>query len=350
MPDSSAEKIKYKILVVDDEKKVLVVARKVLRNAGYEVDICDSPLEALEIVANNGPIAVVITDNRMPHMRGTELLEKIKNISSNTVRVLTTAFYDNQLVSDAVNRGQVFRFLKKPLDFRQTLKVLEESTQQYEINVKAESLNSSIQRLTVKNNELSDQSEKLFSNIQKLQRSKKILMALFISTIIVALGFNVVKELIPNKELEEVYATAGEWIIYENGLALDTSNNLMWMVEDFRNLEKRNPVSWKEAMDWPKKINARRLGGYKNWRVPTIAELKKTFDPDRTHLAFDKNRDYPVGYPKAFAEGGGYGYWSSDSIGDRSAKYFFYVGGYDKIEKMDYNSSAMSVRLVRSTQ
>lgn len=350
MPDSPAEKTEYKILVVDGEKKVLVVARKVLRNAGYEVDICDSPLEAIEIVANNGPISVIITENRMPHMRGTELLEKIKNISPNTVRVLTTAFYDNQLVSDAVNRGQAFRFLKKPLDFRQTLKVLEEGTKQYEINVQAESLDSSIQGLTVKNKELSDQTEKLFSNIKKLERAKKILVGLFVFTIIVALGFNVVKEMIPNKELKEVYATVGEWVVYENGLALDTSNDLMWMVEDFRNLEKRNPRSWKEAMDWPKKINARRLGGYKNWRVPTIDELKKTFDPDRSHLAFDKNRDYPVGYPKAFAEGGGYGYWSSDSVGDRSAKYFFYIGGYDKTERMDYNSSAMSVRLVRSTQ
>ena len=112
MTDSTPEKTKYKILVVDDEKKVLVVARKVLRNAGYEVDICDSPLEAIEIVANHGPIAVIISDNRMPHMRGTELLEKIRNISPNTVRVLTTAYYDNQLVSDAVNRGQAFRFLK----------------------------------------------------------------------------------------------------------------------------------------------------------------------------------------------------------------------------------------------
>ena len=350
MADSPPEKTKYKILVVDDEKKVLVVARKVLRNAGYDVDICDSPLEAIEIVANHGPISVIITDNRMPHMRGTELLEKIRNISPNTVRVLTTAYYDNQLVSDAINRGQAFRFLKKPIDFRQTLKVLDESTQQYEINVKAESLNSSIRSLTVKNNELSDQTEKLFSNIQKLQRSKKILMGLFVATIIFSLGFNVVKELLPEKRLTEVHATVGEWIVYESGVALDTSNNLMWMVKDFRNLEKRNPRSWKEAMDWPKKINARRPGSYKDWRVPTIDELKKTFDPDRTHLAFDKNRDYPVGYPKAFAGGGGYGYWSSDSVGDRSAKYFFFIGGYDKIESLDYNSPAMSVRLVRSTK
>jgi len=97
-------------------------------------------------------------------------------------------------------------------------------------------------------------------------------------------------------------------------------------------------------------MNAKRFGGYRDWRVPTIAEYKMTFDTDRVRLAFDKNKDYPVGYPKAFQDGGGYGFWAIDVVGDHSAKYFFFAGGYEKTAAKDYNSPTMSVRLVRTVK
>jgi len=74
--DTTQVKKKHKILVVDDEKKVLIVARKIFRSAGYDVEVCLGPEEAAEIVANRGPVAVLFTDDRMPGMRGTELLEQ----------------------------------------------------------------------------------------------------------------------------------------------------------------------------------------------------------------------------------------------------------------------------------
>ena len=97
-------------------------------------------------------------------------------------------------------------------------------------------------------------------------------------------------------------------------------------------------------------MNAKRFGGYSDWRVPTILEYKMTFDSDRTRLAFDKNKDYPVGYPKVFQDGGGYGFWAIDEVKGNSAKYFFFAGGYDKTAPKDYNSPTMSVRLVRTVK
>jgi len=55
-----------------------------------------------------------------------------------------------------------------------------------------------------------------------------------------------------------------------------------------------------------------------------------------------------VGYPKAFQDGGGYGFWAIDEVKDDSARYFFFAGGYEKTAVKGYSSPTMSVRLVRS--
>jgi CheY-like chemotaxis protein len=342
------EKTKYKILVVDDEKKVLVVARKILLSAGYDVEVCLNPDEAAEIVANRGPVAVLFTDDRMPGMRGTELLEQVKRISPSTVRVLTTAYYDQQLIEDIVNKGEAFRFIKKPLDFNKVLKIIRECVDQYEINRKSQVFQESIKNLTRDNQTLEKEAQGLSQKISKLKKKIAMVMALAMFIIGVAVGLNFYGEFQRQEILKETSVTLGDWIVYDNNTALDSANHLMWMTQDFRILERRYPASWEEARDWVQLMNAKRFGGYRDWRVPTIEEYKLTFDPDRIRLAFDRNKDYPVGYPKAFQDGGGYGFWSIDEVGGDSAKYFFFAGGYDKAAPKDYNSPTMSVRLVRT--
>lgn len=340
----------YKILVVDDEKKVLIVARKVLRSAGYNVEVCLGPEEAAEIVANRGPVAVLFTDNRMPGMRGTELLEQVKRVSPTTVRVLTTAYYDQQLIEDIVNKGEAFRFVRKPIDFNKVLNVIRQCVEQYEINIKAQGLQDSIKNLTQDNENLRIETKGLS---KKIRRLKSIVTIVIVIAVLVAggtAGFKYFWELQRQERLTATSITLGDWIVYDNDTALDSMNQLMWMTQDFRIVERRYPDSWEEARDWAQLMNAKRFGGYRDWRVPAISEYKLTFDPDRTRLAFDKNRDYPVGYPKAFQNGGGYGFWSMDQLGDQSAKYFFFAGGYDKVAPKDYNGPTMSVRLVRTVK
>lgn len=340
----------YKILVVDDEKKVLIVARKVLRSAGYNVEVCLGPEEAAEIVANRGPVAVLFTDNRMPGMRGTELLEQVKRVSPTTVRVLTTAYYDQQLIEDIVNKGEAFRFVRKPIDFNKILNVIRQCVEQYEINIKAQGLQDSIKNLTQDNENLRIEAKGLS---KKIRRLKSIVTTVVVFAVLVAggtAGFKYFWELQRQERLTATSITLGDWIVYDNDTALDSMNKLMWMTQDFRIVERRYPDSWEEARDWAQLMNAKRFGGYRDWRVPAIGEYKLTFDPDRTRLAFDKNRDYPVGYPKAFQNGGGYGFWSMEQVGDQSAKYFFFAGGYDKTAPKDYKSPTMSVRLVRTVK
>lgn len=350
MVSATTDNQKYKILVVDTEKKVLGAAQKILKEAGYQVILCNGAMRAADIVANEGPIAVVITDERMSGMRGTELLEIIKRVSPNTVRVLTATQVDPHIIEDIVNKGEVYRFIRKPIDFNHALKVIKQCVHHYEQNVRNEQLDLALQDLEGERDKIVREAAGLSHRIAKLKRSMLYMFGGILLVIALGVGFNFYQEYLRQQDLQASSNNLGQWVAYKNHTALDTVNNLMWMTRDFRIIEKRYPATWNEAMKWADQMNARHYAGYSDWRVPTIQEYKTTFDEARTKLAFDRNQDYPVGYPKAFEDGGGYGFWSSERVGEDSAKYFFFVGGYDRTEKINYGSPTMSVRLVRSVE
>jgi len=101
------------ILLVDDEENVLKGYRRSLRGR-FRVDTALSAAEALEKIDSNGEYPVVISDMRMPHMDGVEFLARLKESHPETVRVLLTGNSDQATAVQAINRGDVFRFLNKP--------------------------------------------------------------------------------------------------------------------------------------------------------------------------------------------------------------------------------------------
>ena len=101
----------------------------------------------------------------------------------------------------------------------------------------------------------------------------------------------------------------GRFITYDNGTALDTETQLMWMTRDFHNLEGRAPEDVKEATAWPDKMNRQRYGGYTDWRVPTTEEYQSVYTPEKPRRTY---RGDPVGYPSVFADGGGLWYWTRE--------------------------------------
>lgn len=105
-------KRKLNILFVDDERQILVPL-KALFKRDYVVFTAVTGQAALEIVKKHS-IQVVISDQRMPEMRGIDLLREVKKISPHTVRILLTGYADLGAVMDAVNSGEVFRFIEKP--------------------------------------------------------------------------------------------------------------------------------------------------------------------------------------------------------------------------------------------
>lgn len=107
---------KHTILCVDDEIDNVDALERLFRRK-YSVLKATSGKEALEILDQNpGPLALIITDQRMPEMTGVEFLEKTLVSHPETVRILLTGYTDLESVIMAVNKGQIFRYLTKPWD------------------------------------------------------------------------------------------------------------------------------------------------------------------------------------------------------------------------------------------
>lgn len=102
-----------RLLIVDDEPNILSALRRLLRHEGYEIHTAASGTEALEVLARE-PIQVVVSDQRMPGMSGTEFLGHVNSMYPQTVRIALSGYADLTALTDAVNQGAIYRFLSKP--------------------------------------------------------------------------------------------------------------------------------------------------------------------------------------------------------------------------------------------
>ncbi|NEP15670.1 MAG: response regulator [Leptolyngbya sp. SIO4C1] len=106
---------KPKMLVVDDEPDNIDLLYRTFRR-DYQVFRAASGSEALDILAAEGEVAVIISDQRMPEMKGTEFLSKTVPEFPDTVRIILTGFTDIEDLVEAINAGQVYRYITKPWD------------------------------------------------------------------------------------------------------------------------------------------------------------------------------------------------------------------------------------------
>lgn len=120
------------LLLVDDEPSILSALKRILKREGYTVFTAGSGQEGLEQLASH-PIGVVISDSRMPVMSGNEFLDKVRDIHPETVRIMLSGYTDLQAVTDAVNQGELYKFLTKPWEDEDLLKIIRDAFRHYEI-------------------------------------------------------------------------------------------------------------------------------------------------------------------------------------------------------------------------
>lgn len=101
------------LLFVDDEPNILAALRRLFRPLGYRIFIAESGAQGLEIF-NSETIDLVISDMRMPVMDGAQFLEQVRMKSPDTVRILLTGYADISSTIDAINKGQIYRYIAKP--------------------------------------------------------------------------------------------------------------------------------------------------------------------------------------------------------------------------------------------
>lgn len=106
------------LLLVDDEENVLSSLGRLFRRDGYRVLSAGNVDEALALLANN-EVQVILSDQRMPEMSGTEFLARVKMLYPETVRLVLSGHADLATVTEAINRGAIYRFLTKPWDDRE---------------------------------------------------------------------------------------------------------------------------------------------------------------------------------------------------------------------------------------
>ncbi|MCR9094576.1 MAG: response regulator [bacterium] len=102
-----------RILIVDDEEAILETMTFTFMDL-YEVLTTSDPTQALGIMEDNSPIAVVITDQRMPGMTGVELLREVYERYPETIRIILTGFADSEATIKAINDGHIYGYVNKP--------------------------------------------------------------------------------------------------------------------------------------------------------------------------------------------------------------------------------------------
>ncbi len=101
------------VLFVDDEQSILSSLKRALRKEPYTSMFADNAAEALKIVSEQA-VNVVISDQRMPDMDGTDFLQQVKEINPFTVRAILSGYVNADVVVESINKGEVYRFIPKP--------------------------------------------------------------------------------------------------------------------------------------------------------------------------------------------------------------------------------------------
>jgi putative nucleotidyltransferase with HDIG domain len=122
------------VLLVDDDVNILHAYKLILRKK-FRVLTATSGSEGLALMESEGPFALIISDYKMPQMDGVEFLAAAKTIAPETFRIILTGKSDLETAVEAINRGNVFRFLTKPCPSDRLIATITEAINQYNLVV-----------------------------------------------------------------------------------------------------------------------------------------------------------------------------------------------------------------------
>lgn len=139
------ENEKIKILYVDDEVGNLVGFKSTFRQL-YDIKTAVSAKEGMEILDANPGIEIIITDQRMPEMTGVEFLTAIKDKHTEPIRILLTGYTDFSALVEAINKGQIYRYLQKPWNEDEIKVVVNQAYEIFDLRKKNKELMKSLER------------------------------------------------------------------------------------------------------------------------------------------------------------------------------------------------------------
>ena len=151
-----------KILCVDDEKNVLKALRRLFMDEDdYDIMVAESGEEGLQMCEAAGGVRLIISDYRMPGMNGVELLAQVFDKWPDTVRIVLSGYADISAVVEAINMGQIYKFIPKPWDDDELKVIVATALQHQELEMQNRRL---AEELQIKNRQLNEINE----NLEKL--------------------------------------------------------------------------------------------------------------------------------------------------------------------------------------
>jgi len=132
------------ILLVDDEANVLKSLKRLFVDTDYRVLTASSGQEGLDICARES-VSLVISDYRMSEMTGVQFLAEVKKLYPNTIRIILSGYADVEAIVEAINDGQVYKFLSKPWNDQEILTTVQRSLEHYSLREENSALLSELQ-------------------------------------------------------------------------------------------------------------------------------------------------------------------------------------------------------------
>lgn len=139
---------RHTVLIVDDEEGILKALKRLLANLQVNVLAATSGQEALNLLKNQ-PVSLIISDQRMPNMTGVEFLQRSREVSPDSIRVMLTGYTDIDATIDAINSGAIKYYFNKPWDDEFFLNRVRESIEMYRMT----SENKRLAKLTQNQNQ-----------------------------------------------------------------------------------------------------------------------------------------------------------------------------------------------------
>ncbi len=159
------------VLLVDDEPNILEALSRTLRKENFDIITATSGEQALSLLFNRS-VDLVISDQRMPGMGGSELISKIKERYPETIRIILTGYQDISAAVAAINEGGAYQFLQKPWD-DETLKLtIRRALLQYQLTQENKSLRTQVEKQNQELKDLNLRLEKRFEEKARLADKK----------------------------------------------------------------------------------------------------------------------------------------------------------------------------------
>jgi len=178
--------MQYTVLLVDDEQSILSALRRSLRKEGYNIITAGSGEEALSMLAEQ-QVQLIVSDQMMPTMSGTEFFRKVRDIYPDTIRILLSGYTNASTLMESVNEGEVYKFFTKPWNDEELKVAIRRSLEQYELMAENRQLLDQVQmqnmELTKLNASLEDKMRQLQEYYTKMEDYHREAQEAFVTTI-----------------------------------------------------------------------------------------------------------------------------------------------------------------------